>query len=100
MALHNPWEDFLNQNKDIAFNAYRPTRGPQSFLDWARNSQRRVEQDYQARLGQMALAGQAPSLERSTFLQQYPFLERFMELSPSQRGMDDRRFAPMTRFLS
>lgn len=99
MAQHNPWEDYLNENFGIAFNAFRPQQGSSSFLDFSRGLQGRAFQDYQAALGQQALSGQAPSLEPVDFFSSYPFLQRFLEQTRSQRGLDDRNFAPVTRFL-
>lgn len=97
--LNNPWRDFLNEEPDIAYNALRPQTGSNSFLDYWRTRAGQVRNDYLGVLGQTALRGEAPNLEFPDFLEQFPFLSRYAELGPRQRGVDTRRIAPGLRWL-
>mgnify|MGYP001566305450 CR=1 FL=1 len=85
-GYENPWRYFVEDDPDIAYNALRPQQGANSFLDYWRQRAGRVRQDYMGQLGQMALRGEAPSLEYVDFLGKYPWMRQYMELGPENRG--------------
>jgi len=105
MPENNIWSfDYLNDPLTPfvqAFGAFRPQRTagstqPQTFFDYFRGRQNQVETQYQEALGQQAASGQAPTLERTDFLQNFPWMQRYYQLSRSQRGV---REAPFVRFI-
>jgi len=63
-------------------------------MDYWRKQQGRVWGEYETALGQMAMAGEPPSMHFRSFLEQYPFMQRFNLMSPAQRGINYGRFAP------
>ena len=59
-----------------------------------------IQNQYMGQLGQMIQGGQAPSLEFTDFLSQFPWQQKFQELSPQERGQDTSRFNPFTRWVT
>ena len=95
---NNPWKWFLEDYPETAYGAFRPQAGTPTFLDYWRGQQGNVWGEYQGALGQMARAGEPPSLEFTSFLDNYPWLQRWFEQSPRQRGEQPGRFAPGLRW--
>jgi len=89
--------DWLNEDWAAGFGAYRP-QGQTPFANYWRNQQSNVWDDYMSKLGQQAMKGQAPSLNYSDFLGNFPFMQRWRALAPSQRGEYPSRFAPSLRW--
>ena len=59
-----------------------------------------IYNEYLGRLGTMAREGETPNLRFTDYLSQAdPFTERYERLTPYQRGMSRRAFAPSTRFI-
>ncbi len=90
----NIWQtDFLEDNPAFAYQAFRPERGisyegaPRSFFDYFRNRQSQMEQEYVAQQGRLARTGQPPSGTNVAFLSQFPWMERWLSLTPQQRGV-------------
>ena len=103
MATDNIWSrDFLEDFPDIAYEAYRPQRmedlagAPRTFFDYWRSNQgqNRYSQAYAGALGAQARAGQSPTLTNVDFLAGYPWMQRWLSLTPEQRGVQNARFAP------
>ncbi len=97
MSAHgNPWDFLLEDNPNLLFAGLAPQFGSTRFQDFVRGRGReQFEFDFDRRLGQLALSGQAPNLNRQNFLRNFPFLSRFRDLSPLERG---ERSAPRTIF--
>ena len=95
----NPWKSFVYDDSEQAYSTFRPQRGPRSFMDYWRSRGSQVEDEYRGLIGQMALRGEAPNLEYGDFLRDYPWLSRWMDLAPNERGEDNRRFNPSMRYL-
>lgn len=89
----NPWGMWLEDYPGALYGASIP-QGTPSFMDYWKGQYGRVQQDYMTSLGQMAMAGEPPSMRFSSFLQQYPFMQRYNLMSPRQRGINRGRFAP------
>ena len=95
----NPWAFFLDEDFNRAFDAFRPRQGSQNFLDYTLGRGRTdALTAFNSANAQLALAGQAPNLEPTSFLQDFDFMDRFRNLPREDRGEDDRRFRPITRF--
>ena len=59
-----------------------------------------IYSDYLGKLGGIAREGEVPELRFTDFLSQAnPFTERYSGLSPYERGINTRTFAPSTRFI-
>ena len=85
MPETNPWSYWLQDFPRAEYGALIPGGTP-SFTDYWRNQYGNVYGDWQTKLGQMVLGGQAPSLGFGDFLGNYPFAEQYNLLSPRQRG--------------
>jgi hypothetical protein len=90
----NIWNtDFLEENPAFAYGAYRPERGtnfagaPRSFFDYYQNRQIPLEREYVGQLGQAARSGQPPVATNVDFLANFPWMKRWMALTPEQRGV-------------
>ena len=94
----NPWAWYVEDDPDIAYNALRPQQGSNSFLEYWRKRAKEVWEEYQGRLGTMALAGTDPSLEYVDFLQNYQWQPRYAELGPEGRESLGSGFAPGLRW--
>lgn len=96
---YNVWSrEWLNEFPEAAYGAYRPQTGSRSFLDYWKGQQGNVYNDWWERMGSMARLGQPPNLEFPDFLQGYPWMQRWWELSPSERGERPTLFAPNVRW--
>lgn len=100
---NNIWSgDFLRENPSYAFNAFRPQRGTnfggasRSFFDFYKNRQPQLEREFVGQQGRLAASGRPPTGEFSDFIQQYPWLQRYLELPPSQRGV---KFSTPARWI-
>ena len=59
-----------------------------------------IYSDYLGKLGTQARGGETPDLRFTDYLSQAdPFTERYAKLSPYERGISPRTFAPSTRFI-
>lgn len=100
---NNIWSrDFLEDNPAYAYGAYRPNRlsdyagAPKTFFDYYQNRQPQLEQEFVAAQGSLARAGQPPMLTNVDFLADYPWMQRWLQLTPEQRGVG---YAPRTRWM-
>lgn len=94
----NIWNtDFLEDNPDFAYGAYAPQRGadfggePRSFFDYYQNRQPQLQQEYIGQLGRTARGGDPPVASNVDFLANYPWMARWLSLSPDQRGVRNAR---------
>ena len=105
MVANNIWSrDYLEDFPEIAYQAYRPNRltdfagAPKTFFDYWQNRQPQVGREYAGALGAQARQGQPPTLMNVDFLADYPWMQRWLSLTPEQRGVQDARFAPRARW--
>ena len=91
MPNNNPWSFWLEDFPEALYGAMIP-KGTPSFMDYWQGQRGNVWQQYQTALGQQALGGQPPSLGFRSFLEDYPFLQRWSLMSPQRRGY--RSFMP------
>jgi len=93
---------FLEDRPDMLFQAMRPQRqGPgrgQSFMDYFRGQQGNTWDDYLGSLGRTALGGEIPTQSYQSYLGNYPWMQRWQQMSPGQRGERPSLFAPRTRW--
>jgi hypothetical protein len=93
--------DFLEENPNYAFGAFRPQRGmdfsgaPRAFFDYYRNRQAPLEREFEQQLGRQARVGQAPTGTNVDFLRKYPWMANYLALSPEERGIS---YAPRLRW--
>ena len=96
--LSSLWKEWLEETPRALYGAMLPTGTP-SFTDYWKSQYGNVYGDYMKRLGEMALGGQVPSLDYSSYLSQYPWMRYWQNLAPSQRGEYPSRFAPGLRWV-
>ena len=89
----NPWQYWLEDYPSALYGAMTPAGSP-SFADYWQGQQSKVFGKYQTALGKQAIAGQPPSLGFGEFLGNYPWMQQWYGLSPSQRGLNLGRLAP------
>jgi hypothetical protein len=95
--------DFLEDNPDFAFEAFRPQIGhgfggaPKSFFNFFQNRQPELEREFFGQQGQLAAQGLPPAGSNVDFLRDFPWMQRFLErATPNERGI---RFAAPARWL-
>jgi len=93
----NPWAPWLEEFPSAQYGASIP-KGTPSFMDYWRGQQGRVQQEYMTTLGQQAMGGEPPSMRFGSFLENYPFMQRYQMMSPQRRGLSYGRFAPSLRW--
>jgi hypothetical protein len=98
----NIWQtDFLEDNPAFAYGAFQPQRGvnfagaPRSFFDYYQNRRLPIEREFVAEQGRRAAAGLPPSGSNVDFLGNYPWMSRWLQLTPEQRGVG---YAPQFRW--
>jgi hypothetical protein len=99
----NIWNtEFLEEDDPrFLYGAFKPERGvdfpgaPRSFFDYYQNRQAQVEGGYFAQQGRLARSGQPPSGTRVDFMGNFPWMQRWLALSPEQRGVT---YAPAFRW--
>ena len=92
---------FLADNPGMLFQAMRPQALSygSNFLDYWRGQQGNVWGDYLGLLGKEALGGNVPNLSYQSFLGNYPWLQRWFQMSPEERGERPSLFAPRLRWM-
>lgn len=95
--MANPWSYWLEDYPSALYSASIP-KGTPSFQDYWQRQMSKVTGEYQGALGKQAMSGQPPSLMFSEFLGNYPWTQRWYNLSPSQRGINYSQFMPSLRW--
>ena len=98
MPLNNPWEYLVREDDDIAFASQLPQFGSRAFRDYSARSRPQVLRDYNARIGAMALRGEAPTLDFFDFVQSYPWQSKYLDRTPRERGGFSASLNPRLRF--
>ena len=93
MATESPWKYWLEEVPSALYQAMVP-KGTPSFMDYWQRQQSRVMGEYEGALGKQALAGQPPSLSFGNFLGDYPWQQKWFNLTPQSRGLNTGKFAP------
>lgn len=86
MATNNFWRDFLSETPDLLWQTMRPMGQTQPFYDWWRSQQGRVMGNYMGNYGRSLMSGQATEWNPLDYLSNYPFMQEWWNLNPSQRG--------------
>jgi len=89
---------FGEENPQVLYDVMRPQQGSQSFLDYWKRSYGDVSGNYLAGQTRIGLAGGQPDWSFSNYLGAYPWLQRWFEQSPSQRGEHPSLFRPNMRW--
>jgi hypothetical protein len=96
------FDDFLEDNPDILFEARRPQIAQaglgESFLNYWRGRQGDVWRRYLGSIGTSALSGQEPTTTFQSFLSDFSFQDQFRRLSPQGRGQSTSVLAPRIRY--
>jgi len=90
---------FLGDNPQAVFQSRMARSTPQFGRFWG-NRYNDIYGQYMGQQAQQAQMGQMPSGDFNSFLEQYPWLDKFYSYSPYQRGLSMNRMAPTTRFLN
>ncbi len=88
MPNNNPWAPWLEESPTALYQAKVPGGISPSFVDYWQRQQSRVMGQYQGALGGQVLAGQPPSLSFEDFLGEFPWSQRWYQMSPRQRGLN------------
>lgn len=99
MANNNPWSYWLEDYPSALYQAMIPKNVSPTFMDYWRGQSGNVWSQYQGALAEQALAGEPPSLGFGDFLgKDWPFMKKWWNLSPQQRGVNYGQFAPSLRW--
>src|SRR3990167_5691667 len=96
MPMDNIWQWFLEDYPDTAFASLSP-QGMTPFANFWQGQKGRVRNEYEGALGRMALSGQQPALEYTDWLQHYPWMRKWLQMSPGQRG-ERNQFSSVLRY--
>jgi len=102
--MPNQWLPWLEEEPGVGYQALIPqTLGPSqtispNFLQYWQRQFQPVYQQYQGALGQQVLAGGEPTLPFTSYLKNFPWWKRWMELDPAQRGERPSQFASGIRW--
>ena len=105
MPINDLWQGFLEENPQAAYFGYQPQFGRSpNQKKWFQNQFSEVQNRYMGQLGQQIMGGGAPTLNFTDFLSQWfapqgGAAQEWAGLSPSQRGMNQGRYAPPTRWI-
>jgi hypothetical protein len=105
MATQSIWSDWLSEFPALAYDSARPRIGAgisPNAASYYRSGQgqNQFTQDFQQAQGDVVRAGGAPTLQEYDYLEQYPWLQKYAALSPSQRGGQRRSlFNPRSEYL-
>ena len=96
-----PWMTLLEQQPELGYYGYRGAWGGTPAQNrYYQNNYTQVFSEYLGRLGQQILGGQAPTLQWTDFLKEYPWIARYAALPPSFRGDYPGQVAPRARWLT
>ena len=102
-AWDNPYDDWMEQNPRVPYFSFQKQWGGEQASPNQRrfyqNSFGDVYDEYLGRLGQQIRGGGAPTERFSSFLEQYPFTERYTQMPPEATGRGNTsRFAPRAKY--
>ena len=112
MANGDFWSTFLEEQAQapLAYEVFRPQqlrpRLGQNYLDYWQKQQGNVRNEYGAWIARLGLAGKlpppptpmGPEFRYQTFLQNFPWLQRYLGLGPEERDERASLFAPRMRW--
>ena len=77
-----------------------PTAGSRRFGDYWLGQGTNIYNEYLSDLSRQAIGGRVPPVNATfgNFLGDYPWLQRWYEMTPTERGMGTSRFAPQVRW--
>ncbi len=96
--MENPFLSFLNEQPEAGYYSYQNQWKTPNAKKYFQGQFSNIQNQYMGQLGQMIRGGQAPTLQFTDFLSQFPWQQKFQELSPQERGQDLGRFNPFTRW--
>ena len=107
-AFSNFYTDMLEADPQMAFMGqvgatdFRGTAPMQQRArEYMQGQYQNIYSDYMGDQAKQMRSGTAPSQLQSftDYLEKNPFTNRYSALTPQQRGVSNRRFAPSTRFI-
>lgn len=92
--------DFLEEEPRTAFFSFQDQFGKAPAQQrYFQGQFQNIQNEFLGQLGQQIRGGGLPTLRFADFLSQFPFTQRYAQLSPFQRGERSAIFNPRTRFL-
>jgi len=92
MTTPNPWQDFLEEEPEIAYFGHQDQFGGRPAQNqYYQGAYQDVYNQYRGQLGSQALGGQDPTTLWTDFLSDFNFRDQFNQLSPSRRGETESR---------
>ena len=85
LTQSNPWLGFAQDNPQAMFNAFIP-QGSSPFMDYWQSQYGKQYGNYMGQLGQMALRGDAPTLNFEDYLAGTPWMQQWYSMNPAARG--------------
>lgn len=94
-----PFADFLEEQPNVAFQAFQPQGVSPARRNFFQKSFTDIHNQFLGQLGNQILQGQQPTARFTDFLGSFDFGGFAASHSPFQRGEQQSRFQPSTRFL-
>jgi len=95
---YNFFEDWLEDDPEVLYRGLVPQNVTRPFLNYFNSQFGNVYGDYLGGLGRTALSGQEPTQSFGNYLEQFPFMKRWQDLTSQERGETPGRFAPRLRW--
>lgn len=93
----NPFLAYLEEEPKAGYFAYQNQWRTPNQKKYFQNQFAEIQNQYMGRLGQQILGGGEPNLRFTDFLKQYPWMQEFAKLPPSQRGENRSLYNPRTQ---
>ena len=101
MPSDNPFLDYLEDRPEAGYFSNQNQWRTPNQRDYFRSQFSNIQNQYLGQLGQWVKGGsQGQPQKFLDFLGQYPWQQKFQELTPSQQGQDASRFNPFVRWLT
>ena len=96
----NPLLPFLEDEPKAGYFAYQNQWNTPNQQKYYQNQFSQIQDKYLGQLGQQIMGGGVPTLKFSDFLGNYNWGQNYANLTPSQRGVNQSQFNPLTRWLT
>ena len=97
--MANPWDWWLEDFPQETYAGMVPSTPSRGYTDYWQKQYGNVYNQWGAANTQRALAGLDPNITFQSFLAAYPWLQKYLGVSPSTRGESPSTYAPKTRWL-
>ena len=105
MAMNDLWsgwfgpENPFGKGPESAYFSYQNQWKTPNVEKYFQSQLPNVLNQYLGQLGRAVRGGGEPTQEFADYLSQYPWMQEYQTQTPQQRGQDNSRFNPWTRWM-